>query len=156
MLPLAMICEPFIRLVLSPSAMVFSKHTHRHTCLIRQHIQVSARHLHVIPLFAPLPDYTAIAVPSCRVCLSLSTRLPSVGTGPNYTRLMLETIEDVDALDELELMRLIKLNQVLTPPREQLVVQPEHAWNSAESEHQYSPAQMRGIFDFLTPPPLGQ
>ena len=50
MLPLAMICEPFIRLVLSPSAMVFSKHTHRHTCLIRQHIQVSVRHLHVIPL----------------------------------------------------------------------------------------------------------
>ncbi|KAF0301552.1 Serine proteinase stubble [Amphibalanus amphitrite] len=73
---------------------------------------------------------------------------------PNYTQLMLETIEDVNALDELELMRLIKLHQVLTPPRDQLIIQPEHAWNTAEPE--YSPAQMRGIFDFLTPPPLGQ
>ncbi|XP_043206432.1 serine proteinase stubble-like isoform X2 [Amphibalanus amphitrite] len=72
--------------------------------------------------------------------------------GPNYTQLMLETIEDVNALDELELMRLIKLHQVLTPPRDQLIIQPEHAWNTAEPE--YSPAQMRGIFDFLTPPPL--
>ncbi|XP_037082105.1 uncharacterized protein LOC119102753, partial [Pollicipes pollicipes] len=74
--------------------------------------------------------------------------------GPNYTQLMLETIEDVNTLDELQLMRLIKLNQVLTPPRDTLIYQPEHAWNSAEPHDTYSPQHLRGIFDFLTPAPL--